>query len=127
MASPQILIVEDSAHVASSILDVLELMGYEGRIAKTAAEAFAALEQATPDLILLDWMLPDLDGIELLRRVRQGPHADVPVVMLTAKGELDSRLTGLDAGADDYLSKPFSTGELRARIIAILRRTGVAA
>ena len=126
MASPQILIVEDSPHVAGSILDTLEVMGYEARIAGTAADAFAALEATTPDLILLDWMLPDLEGIEVLRRVRQGPHAEVPVIMLTAKGELDARLIGLEAGADDYLAKPFSIGELRARIAAVLRRTGPA-
>jgi two-component system, OmpR family, phosphate regulon response regulator PhoB len=124
MASPYILIVEDSPHVASSISDTLEVMGYAAQIAGSAEEAFAALEGTTPDLILLDWMLPDLEGIEVLRRVRQGPHAEVPVIMLTAKGELDARLIGLEAGADDYLAKPFSIGELRARIAAVLRRTG---
>jgi two-component system, OmpR family, phosphate regulon response regulator PhoB len=127
MASPHILIVEDSPHVAGSILDTLELMGYSGTIASTAAAAFAALDEAPPDLVLLDWMLPDLEGIEVLRRVRQGPHAQVPVIMLTAKGDLDAKLMGLEAGADDYLAKPFSIGELRARIAAILRRSAPAA
>ena len=126
MAASHILIVEDSPHVAGAILDALQVMGYSGTIAPTAADALAAIEDTTFHLILLDWMLPDLDGIEILRRVRQGPHADVPVIMLTAKGDLDAKLMGLEAGADDYLAKPFSIGELSARIAAVLRRSGPA-
>ena len=73
---------------------------------------------------MLDWLLPDGEGIEILRHIRQGPHKSVPVIMLTAKGELTSRLTGLEAGADDYVSKPFNVKELQARITAVLRRSG---
>jgi two-component system phosphate regulon response regulator PhoB len=122
MAKQHILIVEDSPYVAGSIHDALEAMGYIPTIAATAAEALASLAESIPDLVLLDWMLPDREGIEILRQIREGPNPGIPVVMLTARAELDSRLTGLEAGADDYLAKPFSIGELQARIAAILRR-----
>jgi len=123
MSTPYVLIVEDSPYVAGSISDALEAMGYVSHIAPSAAEALKRLADKTPDLVLLDWMLPDLEGIEVLRRIRQGDHPNIPVIMLTARAELDSRLTGLEAGADDYLAKPFSIGELQARIAAILRRS----
>ena len=122
MAKQHILIVEDSPYVAGSIHDALEAMGYIPTIAATAAEALASLAESIPDLVLLDWMLPDREGIEILRQIREGPNPGIPVIMLTARAELDSRLTGLEAGADDYLAKPFSIGELQARIAAILRR-----
>jgi DNA-binding response OmpR family regulator len=122
MAKQHILIVEDSPYVAGSIQDAVDLMGYEARVAGSADEAFKAIAEQLPDLVLLDWMLPDLEGIEVLQRIRSGPHPDLPVIMLTAKGELESKLTGLEAGADDYLPKPFNLGELKARIVAVLRR-----
>ena len=123
MAEDFILIVEDSTHVASTIHDLLKHMGHEAQVAGTWAEAHELLSQARPALIILDWMLPDGEGIDILREVRSGPLVGVPVIMLTAKGELTSRLTGLEAGADDYLSKPFNVKELQARITAVLRRS----
>ena len=122
MAKQHILIVEDSPYVAGSIQDAVDMMGYDARVAGSAAEAFKAIAEHVPDLVLLDWMLPDLEGIEVLQRIRSGPHPKLPVIMLTAKGELEAKLTGLEAGADDYLPKPFNLGELKARIVAILRR-----
>ena len=122
MAKEFILVVEDSPHVAKTISDVVEYMGYEARIATRAREAFEALEEDPPLMVILDWILPDGEGIDVLRHIRQGPLAELPVVMLTAKGELDARLMGLEAGADDYIPKPFNIGELQARISAILRR-----
>ena len=118
-----IIIVEDSAHVASAIKDLVELMGHEASIAETGAQARELLAQdQQPDLVMLDWMLPDAEGIDILRYIRSGPMATVPVIMLTAKSELNSRLTGLEAGADDYVAKPFNVKELQARITAVIRR-----
>jgi len=122
MAKQDILIVEDSPYVAGAIEDAVGTMGYSVRVAGSAAEAFAAIEECVPDLVLLDWMLPDLEGIEVLQRIREGAHPNLPVIMLTARGELQAKLTGLEAGADDYLPKPFNLGELKARITAVLRR-----
>jgi DNA-binding response OmpR family regulator len=124
MPAQRILIVEDSPYVAGSMRDALEAMGYETTIASTAAEAMAALEQSSPALILLDWMLPDQDGLELLRQIRQGRHSRLPVIMLTARAELDARLRGLEAGADDYLAKPFNVSELQEHILALLPAAG---
>jgi DNA-binding response OmpR family regulator len=125
MVQDLILVVEDSEHVASTIADIIELMGYRVRIAASGAEAFAALDAEPPDapsLVILDWVLPDADGIDILHSIREGPHAGLPVIMLTAKGELTERLAGLEAGADDYIPKPFNMKELQARITAVLRR-----
>jgi DNA-binding response OmpR family regulator len=122
MADEYILIVEDSSHVSSTIHDLLKHMGHEAKVAATGAEAREFLNGPRPALIILDWLLPDAEGIDILREVRSGPLASIPVIMLTAKGELTSRLTGLEAGADDYLSKPFNVKELQARITAVLRR-----
>jgi DNA-binding response OmpR family regulator len=131
MSEELILVVEDSEHVAGTIADVVQLMGFRSRIASSGKEALAALAEFTPGgdaadepkLVILDWILPDLDGIEILRRIRSGPFASLPVILLTAKGELTSRLEGLEAGADDYIAKPFNMKELQARILAVLRRT----
>lgn len=122
MSAGLILIVEDSPFLAETISDVVQNMGYEPNIVASGEQALSALEAQVPDLILLDWLLPDLDGIEILRRIRAGPLAAVPVIMLTAKGELDARLEGLEAGADDYIPKPVHMRELQARIAAVLRR-----
>ena len=120
-----ILIVEDSAHVATAIKDLIELMGHESLIAETGQQALEVLTQEPyPDLVMLDWMLPDAEGIDILRHIRSSPMATTPVIMLTAKGELNSRLTGLEAGADDYVAKPFNVKELQARITAVMRRAG---
>jgi DNA-binding response OmpR family regulator len=122
--APTILLVEDAAELAQIVARELEASGY--RVLR-AADGRAALDlhaRARPDLMVLDWMLPGLDGMEVLRRVRQapGPGAATPVLMLTARGEEADRVLGLEVGADDYLTKPFSTRELLARVRALLRR-----
>jgi len=118
----QILIVEDEAKLAQFI--ELELK-YEGYEVTTATDGFDGLTQAresTPDLLILDWMLPGISGLEICRRLRQ-TGSTIPVIILTAKDEISDRVEGLDAGADDYVVKPFSIEELFARVRAHLRRT----
>jgi two-component system phosphate regulon response regulator PhoB len=119
-----ILIVEDEADLAEMMRYNFEAEGF--RVATTASgdEAADYLRTTIPDLILLDWMLPGLSGIELCRRWRAKPEtARVPIIMLTARGEEEERVRGLATGADDYVVKPFSLPELQARINALLRRT----
>jgi DNA-binding response OmpR family regulator len=116
----KILLVEDTADLAQVIARELEAAGYE---VVRASDGLAALQQHaahTPDLIILDWMLPKLDGLEVLRRIRR--TSATPVLMLTARGEETDRVVGLEVGADDYLTKPFSMRELIARVRALLRR-----
>jgi DNA-binding response OmpR family regulator len=118
----RILIIEDETPMRTALADVLEGEGYR---ALTAADGEIGLRKALdekPDLILLDIMMPKLDGFEVCAELRRLGDA-VPVLMLTAKGQVEDRVTGLDAGADDYLVKPFSTEELLARVRALLRRT----
>lgn len=115
-----ILLVEDAQDLALVVLRELEAAGYQ---TLHAADGVAALELHAgeqPDLVILDWMLPRLDGLEVLRRLRQS--APTPVLMLTARGEETDRVVGLEVGADDYLIKPFSMRELIARVRALLRR-----
>src|SRR5215469_8890755 len=115
-----IVLVEDATDLAQVIVRELEAAGY--RVAY-AADGLAGLElhaREQPDLVILDWMLPRLDGLEVLRRIRQ--MAPTPVLMLTARGEETDRVIGLEVGADDYLTKPFSMRELVARVRALLRR-----
>jgi DNA-binding response OmpR family regulator len=117
----RILVVEDETAMRTALVDLLTAEGYR---ALTAADGASGLERALnekPDLILLDIMLPKLDGFALCAELRRLANA-VPVLMLTAKGQIEDRVTGLDAGADDYLVKPFSTEELLARVRALLRR-----
>jgi DNA-binding response OmpR family regulator len=117
----RILIIEDETPMRTALADVLEAEGYR---ALTAADGEAGLRKALeekPDLILLDIMMPKLDGFEVCAELRRLANP-VPVLMLTAKGQVEDRVTGLDAGADDYLVKPFSTEELLARVRALLRR-----
>jgi DNA-binding response OmpR family regulator len=117
----RILVVEDEVAMRTALADLLTAEGYR---ALTAADGTRGLERALnekPDLILLDIMLPKLDGFALCAELRRLANA-VPVLMLTAKGQVEDRVTGLDAGADDYLVKPFSTEELLARVRALLRR-----
>jgi DNA-binding response OmpR family regulator len=117
----RILIVEDETPMRTALADLLSSEGYR---TLTAADGERGLERALgekPDLILLDIMMPKLDGFALCAELRRLSNA-VPVLMLTAKGQIDDRVTGLDAGADDYLVKPFSTDELLARVRALLRR-----
>jgi len=119
----RILLVEDEAPMRMALKDILDSEGYR---VQTAADGEAGLQQAVdqkPDLILLDVMLPKLDGFALCGELRR-LAIDTPVLMLTAKGQVEDRVTGLDSGADDYLVKPFSTEELLARVRALLRRRG---
>ena len=117
---PRILVVEDEEAISEPLAEHLERDGFDAEVAGTIADARAAFERATPDLILLDVMLPDGDGRDLARDIRRG--SDVPIVMLTARGEEIDRVLGLELGADDYVVKPFSARELSARIRAIMRR-----
>ena len=119
----RILVVEDEETLAALLEYNLGREGFEVRIATDGDEAIMALREATPDLVLLDWMLPGVSGIELCRRIRTtSEFADMPIIMLTARGEEEDRIRGLETGADDYLTKPFSVPELIARVRALLRR-----
>ncbi|MDH5299817.1 MAG: phosphate regulon transcriptional regulator PhoB [Gammaproteobacteria bacterium] len=119
-----ILIVEDEESIREMIAFSLEQAGFAVLEAGEGAAANNVIANVRPDLILLDWMLPGLSGVEIARRLkREQMTADIPIIMLTARGEEDERLRGFDAGADDYITKPFSTRELVARIKAVLRRT----
>jgi two-component system phosphate regulon response regulator PhoB len=118
-----ILIVEDEAALSTLLTYNLEKEGFTVRVAADGERAMEALDEQAPDLVLLDWMLPHLSGIEICRRIRRDPETrDLPVIMLTAKGEEADRIRGLDTGADDYVTKPFSPAELIARVRALLRR-----
>jgi DNA-binding response OmpR family regulator len=116
----KILLVEDEERVASFVVKGLEAHGYPVEHVTTGAEALARIRADEPDLILLDLTLPDVDGLEILRRLREGGMV-VPVIILTARGDVDDRVHGLDVGADDYLTKPFAFDELVARLRARLR------
>jgi two-component system, OmpR family, phosphate regulon response regulator PhoB len=119
-----ILIVEDEADLALMLRYNLEAEGFTVQAAASGDEAAELMREITPDLILLDWMLPGLSGIELCRRWRTREEtASVPIIMLTARGEEDERIRGLATGADDYVVKPFSIPELLARVKALLRRS----
>ena len=120
----RILIVDDEAAIRDMLRMSLEMKGFECLEAADAVQAHGAIIDSKPDLVLLDWMMPGTSGIELIRRLkRDQATADVPVVLLTARSEEDNKIHGLDAGADDYITKPFSPRELIARINALLRRT----
>ena len=124
MARPYILIVEDEEPLVILLRYNLEAEGYEVDAATRGDEAELKLKERQPDLLILDWMLPGLSGIELCRRVRARPEtATTPIIMLTARGEEDERIRGLATGADDYVVKPFSVAELLARVGALLRRS----
>ncbi|HSR35422.1 MAG TPA: response regulator transcription factor [Anaerolineae bacterium] len=116
----RILLVEDAKDLAQVIERELEAAGYEVDCAGDGSMALDLHSRRRPDLVILDWMLPGLDGLEVLRRIRQ--TSVVPVLMLTARGEEIDRVIGLEVGADDYLAKPFSMRELLARVRALLRR-----
>jgi DNA-binding response OmpR family regulator len=119
-----ILLVEDAPDLAQVLARELEASGYRVLRAAGGRAALDLHARARPDLVVLDWMLPGLDGLEVVRRLRQvpGPGAATPVLMLTARGEEADRVLGLEVGADDYLTKPFSVRELLARVRALLRR-----
>ncbi|MGF1610559.1 MAG: phosphate regulon transcriptional regulator PhoB [Kiloniellales bacterium] len=120
---PLVLIVEDEPALVTLLRYNLEREGLRVSEASDGEEALVLIEEETPDIILLDWMLPLMSGIEVCRRIRRLPATrDVPIIMLTAKGEEGDKVRGLDAGADDYVTKPFSPAELIARMRAVLRR-----
>ena len=120
----KILIVDDEAAIRDMITIALEMAGYHCLEADNAQNAHAIIIDQKPDLILLDWMLPSISGIELARRLKRDElTADIPIIMLTAKSEEDNKIQGLENGADDYITKPFSPRELVARLKAVLRRT----
>jgi two-component system, OmpR family, phosphate regulon response regulator PhoB len=119
----RILVVEDENAIAELIAINLRHAGYEVTLAATADQAQAAVDAVLPDLVLLDWMLPGQSGLALAKQWRGGLRTrELPLIMLTARAEEADKVSGLDAGADDYLTKPFSTSELLARIRAVLRR-----
>ena len=123
MSTKTILIVDDEAAIREMIRVGLELAGYDCLEACDAQEAHGLIMDKRPDLVLLDWMMPVTSGLELLRRLRREELTkDLLVIMLTAKDDEDNRVQGLDVGADDYITKPFSSRELMARIKAVLRR-----
>jgi DNA-binding response OmpR family regulator len=115
-----VLVVEDEASIASFVSLYLKNAGYAVRTAATGSEALAQVAAQEPSLIVLDLMLPDIDGIEVCRRIRKA--SDVPILMLTARDEDVDKIIGLEVGADDYLTKPFNPRELVARVKSILRR-----
>ncbi|MCS2607890.1 phosphate regulon transcriptional regulator PhoB [Halomonas dongshanensis] len=124
MTAKTVLIVDDEAPIREMIAVALEMADYRVLEADNAQAAHALVVDHQPDLLLLDWMMPGTSGIELARRLkREEATAELPIIMLTAKGEEDNKIQGLEAGADDYITKPFSPRELVARLKAVLRRT----
>ncbi|MEG2498306.1 phosphate regulon transcriptional regulator PhoB [Brevundimonas sp.] len=120
---PYILVMEDEDALSTLLQYNLEKEGYEVAVAGDGEEGWLMIEERQPDLVLLDWMLPQLSGIEVCRRIRaKSETRNLPVIMLTARGEEADRVRGLDTGADDYMTKPFSMTELTARMRAVLRR-----
>jgi len=124
MTGKQILIVEDEKPIRDMIAFGLRRAGFDVREAEDCATARASIADARPDLLLIDWMLPDQSGLELTRAVKRGKDTqDLPVIMLTARADEHDKVSGLEGGADDYVTKPFSPRELLARINAVLRRS----
>ncbi|MDX1634780.1 MAG: phosphate regulon transcriptional regulator PhoB [Marinobacter sp.] len=124
MSGKTVLIVDDEAPIREMIAVALEMADYECLEAGDAKTAHSMIIDRQPDLVLLDWMLPGTSGVELARRLkREEITAEIPIIMLTAKVEEDNKIQGLEVGADDYITKPFSPRELVARLKAVLRRT----
>lgn len=122
--NPTILVVEDEAAIREMLNFSLGRAGFAVQEAADARQAQDMITQDVPDLVLLDWMLPGTSGVDLAKKLRQATRTrEIPIIMLTARGEEDSKIKGLEAGADDYVSKPFSIQELIARIRAVLRRS----
>jgi two-component system phosphate regulon response regulator PhoB len=120
---PRILVVEDETALVEILRYNLEKEGFDVAVAVDGEEAMAAINDHPPDLVVLDWMLPLVSGLEICRQIRRKTETrDLPVIMLTARGEETDRVRGLEVGADDYVSKPFSPSELIARVRAVLRR-----
>ncbi|MFT0213364.1 phosphate regulon transcriptional regulator PhoB [Pseudomonas sp. F1_0610] len=126
MTGKRILIVDDEAPIREMIMVALEMAGYECLEAENTQQAHSIIVDQKPDLLLLDWMLPGTSGIEFARRLKRDDLTnELPIIMLTAKGEEDNKILGLEVGADDYITKPFSPRELVARLKAVLRRSGI--
>ncbi|WP_396588027.1 phosphate regulon transcriptional regulator PhoB [Bermanella sp. R86510] len=120
----KILIVDDEASIREMIAVALEMAGYECIEASNTQDAYSLIIDQSPEMVLLDWMLPGTSGLEFARRLKRDDRTqETPIIMLTAKGEEDNKILGLEAGADDYITKPFSPRELVARLKAVLRRT----
>jgi two-component system phosphate regulon response regulator PhoB len=120
---PYVLVAEDEDALATLLQYNLEKEGYQVTLAADGAEALLQIDERLPDILVLDWMLPEVSGIEVCRRLRARPETrNLPIVMLTARGEESDRVRGLDTGADDYMVKPFAMSELTARLRAVLRR-----
>jgi two-component system phosphate regulon response regulator PhoB len=127
MSQKKILVVEDENAIREMLAFNLSRAGFQVRPAADGREARASIADGHPDLVLMDWMLPDISGLELTRQLKRDPHTrEIPIIMLTARVEEDDRVAGLEGGADDYIVKPFSQRELIARIRAALRRATVA-
>jgi two-component system, OmpR family, phosphate regulon response regulator PhoB len=125
MLNCNILVVEDEDAIRAMLIMVLEQAGFMPVAATDVQEAQKLLSENQPDLILLDWMLPGVSGVEWARRLKKEPnYRDIAIILLTARGEEEDKVRGLEIGADDYMTKPFSPKELVARIRAVLRRTG---
>jgi two-component system, OmpR family, response regulator MprA len=122
MSPMKILVVDDERAVRDSLRRALELEGYEIDLAADGREALAQLDESQPDMLILDVLMPGVDGLEVCRRLRRAGNR-LPVLMLTARDAVENRVAGLDAGADDYVTKPFALEELLARVRALLRRT----
>jgi len=123
MTKPTVLIVEDEAPLVTLLRYNLEKEGFQVCDAADGEDALVQIAERRPDVVLLDWMLPLVSGIEVCRRIRRSPeNRALPIIMLTARGEESDRVRGLDSGADDYVVKPFSTSELVARLRAVIRR-----
>lgn len=119
----KILVIDDEEHILELLKFNLELSGFDVSVSPEANQAIELIGKEKPDLLLLDWMLPKISGIDILRKIRQDENIyDLPVIMLTAKNMEDDKIQGLNVGADDYITKPFSIKELMARINTILRR-----
>ena len=124
MTQKKILVVEDERSIRDMIAFNLGRAGYSVERAADGREARASIADGFPDVVLMDWMLPDISGLELTRQLKRDPDTkEIPIIMVTARAEEDDRVTGLDGGADDYIVKPFSPRELLARIRAALRRS----
>ena len=122
----RVLVVDDEVNIAELVSMALRYDGFEVRVAHTGSQAVAVAKELRPDAVVLDIMLPDLDGLEVLRRMRAS-DPDLPVVFLTARDAVEDRVAGLTAGGDDYVTKPFSLEELVARLRALVRRAGARA
>lgn len=123
MSEKTILVVEDESAIREMVAFSLKRAGFDTREAADCASARMSIANRIPDLVLLDWMLPDISGIEFARALKREDNTrEIPVIMLTARGDEDDKVRGLDSGVDDYITKPFSSRELIARIKAVLRR-----